>query len=94
MQNVCTLHKRKGGGAHKVHSTCTSYSANIRNMFTRFCIDANCTLDGRYRNFRYKSVEDSLCNIYNVAQSIDHVLLHYKGTSRQTDTKFVNKLCK
>ena len=34
-------------------------SGNIRNMSTRFCIDANCTLDSRCISFRYKSVEES-----------------------------------
>ena len=56
-------------------------SANIRNMFTRFRIDANCTFDSCHRSFRYKSVEDSLCKICNVVQSVDHVLLHCKGSN-------------
>ena len=71
------------------------YIENIRNMFTRFRIDANCTLDSRYRSFRYKSVEDSLCKICNVVQSVDHVLLHCKGSNLTSNrTIFKNKFCK
>ena len=68
-------------------------SANIRNMFTRFRIDANCTLDSSYRSFRYKSVEDSLCKICDVAQSVQHVLLHCKGSNlTRNRTIFEDKL--
>ena len=78
-------------------------SANIRNMFTRFRIDANCTLDSCHRSFRYKSVEDSLCKICNVVQSVDHVLLYCKGKDLTTNRiifedkldlcKYVPKYC-
>ena len=73
-------------------------SANIRNMFTRFRIDANCTLDSRYRSFSNKSVEDSQCKICNVVQSVDHVLLHCKGSNLTTTelysrTNSVTVLC-
>ena len=61
-------------------------SANIRNMFTRF---------RRHRSFRYKSLEDSLCKICNVVQSVDHVLLHCKGSNLKSNrTIFENKFCK
>ena len=70
-------------------------SANIRNMFTRFRIDANCTMDSRYRSFRFKAVEDSLCKICNVVQSVDHVLLHCKGSNLTSNRSiFENKFCK
>ena len=60
-----------------------------------FCIDANCTLDCRYRSFRFKSVEDSLCKICNVVQSVDHVLLHCKGSNLTSNrTIFENTFCK
>ena len=64
-------------------------------MFTRFRIDANCTLDCRYRSFRFKSVEDSLCKICNIVQSVDHVLLHCKGSNLTSNrTILENKFCK
>ena len=66
-------------------------SDNICNMFTRFRIDANCTLDSRYRGFRYKSVEDSLCKTCNVIQFVDHV----QGSKlTRNRTIFEVKLCK
>ena len=53
------------------------------------------TLDCRYRGFRFKSVEDSLCKICNVVQSVDHVLLHCKGSNLKSNrTIFENKFCK
>ena len=46
----------------------------------------SCALDSRHRSFRYKSVEDSLCKICNVVQSVDHVISIVKGkTSQQTE---------
>ena len=40
-------------------------------------------------------MEDSLCNICNVVQSVDHVLLHCKGSNLTSNrTIFENKFCK
>ena len=48
-----------------------------------------CTIAGA------KSVEDSLCKICNVVQSVDHVLLHCNGSNLTTNkTMFENKFCK
>ena len=57
-------------------------------MFTRFHIDANCTLDTCYTSFRQRYVEDSGCKICNAVQFVDHVLL--------TTNRIIleNKLCK
>ena len=40
-------------------------------------------------------MEDSLCKICNVVQSVDHVLLHCKGSNLKSNrTIFENKFCK
>ena len=50
-------------------------SANIRSMFTKMHIDANCSLDSRLRSFKRNKTEDAMCKECNVHQSVLHLLL-------------------
>ena len=50
------------------------WSANIRSMFTKMHIDANCTLESRLRSFKHNKTEDAMCKECNVHQSVSHIL--------------------
>ena len=70
-------------------------SANVRSMFTKMRIDANCTLDSQLRSFRNTKTKDPLCKECNDVQSVTHVLLTCKNKDlTENRTMFVNKICK
>ena len=49
--------------------------ANIKSMFTKLCIDANCTLESRVRSFKSNKTVDTMCKECNVYQSVSHILV-------------------
>ena len=61
----------------KKHDLTNIWSANIRSMFTKMRIDANCTLDSRLRSFKHNKTEDAMCKECNAHQysSVSDVLL-------------------
>ena len=68
--------------AKQPHTKIESYFANIkltniRSLFTKMCIDANCTLDSRLRISKCNKTEDPMCKKCKVTQSVrvSHVLL-------------------
>ena len=70
-------------------------SANVRSMFTKMRIDANCTLDSQLRSFRNTKTKDPLCKECNDVQSVTHVLLTCKNKDlTENRTMFENKICK
>ena len=70
-------------------------SANVRSMFTKMRIDANCTLDSQLRSFRNTKTKDPLCKECNDVQSATHVLLTCKNKDlTENRTMFENKICK
>ena len=70
-------------------------SANVRSMFTKMRIDANCTLDSQLRSFRNTKTKDPLCKECNDVQSVNHVLLTCQNEDlTKNRTMFENQFCK
>ena len=70
-------------------------SANVRSMFTKMRIDANCTLDSQLRSFRNTKTKDPLCKECNDVQSVTHVLLTCQNEDlTKNRTTFENQFCK
>ena len=51
-------------------------SANVRSMFTKIRIDANCTLDSQLRSFRNTKTKDPLCKKCNNVQQCLKLMVH------------------
>ena len=54
-------------------------STEIRSIFTKFMIDANCSLGSLLSSLRNNKITNSTCLCGEGKQEVEHVLLNYKN---------------